>query len=50
MSESTNKQLQYVLEVTPTGMLLAKPHSSSVWEIVQHPACTGTEGHFIHPV
>jgi hypothetical protein len=44
-----SKQLQYVLEVTPTGMLQAKPHSSSVWEIVQHPACTGTEGHFIHP-
>jgi len=25
-----NKELQYVLEVTPTGTLLAKTHSSSV--------------------
>ena len=45
-----NKQLQYVLEVTPTGMLLAKTNSSSVWEIVQHPSCTGIQEHFIHPV
>jgi len=32
-----------MLGVTPTGMLLAKPHSSSVWEIVQNPFCTGTK-------